>query len=132
MNYITNYLEKNRSLKKHFKQYYCSMSCCLHLVYVYFIRVLKFPVIRRSRLKVESNHFKILEVQLLCLTDSPPLIFVLYSCAFASIVLHMHKKFEVNQIKIRGLSPVSRIQKLHIKILIVICLSVEAYLGLLK
>ena len=32
--------------------------------------------------KLESNHFKIPEVQLLCTTDSPPLIFVQFSSNF--------------------------------------------------
>ena len=59
----------------------------------------------KCRTVLESNHFKIVEVQLLCMTDShlkslsdlPQT-----SSACAPIVLHMHKKFEVNQTKIKG------------------------------
>ena len=51
---------------------------------------------------LESNHFKIPEVQLLCRTDSPPYSLSdlpQTSCACAPIALQMHKKFEVNQKK---------------------------------
>ena len=57
--------------------------------------------------KLESNHSKILEVQLLCTTDSSPLsLYDLPQTSFAiactPIVLHMHKKFQVNRTKIKG------------------------------
>ena len=48
---------------------------------------------------LESNHSKIVEVQLLCTTDSPPKFLSdlpQTSCACAPIVPHMHKNFEVN------------------------------------
>ena len=54
---------------------------------------------------LESNHFKILEVQLLCPTDSSPYSlsdFPQTSCACAPVVLHMLKKFQVNPTKIKG------------------------------
>jgi len=44
---------------------------------------------------VQSNHSKILEVQLL--SNLPQT-----SCAYAPIVPHMRKKFEVNRTKIKG------------------------------
>ena len=47
---------------------------------------------------LDSNDFKIVEVQLLCTTDSPPLILVRFtSSVCAPFELHMHKKFEVNR-----------------------------------
>lgn len=54
---------------------------------------------------LESNHAKIVEVQLLCTIDSPPSS--LYnlpqtSCACAVQQALMHMKFEVNRTKIRG------------------------------
>ena len=45
------------------------------------------------------------EVQLLCMTDSPPKSLSdlpQTSCACAPIVLHMHNKFETNRSKIKG------------------------------
>ena len=44
----------------------------------------------------ESNHFNIVEVQLLCMTGNPPLSLPdlpQTSCAYARILLHMHKKY---------------------------------------
>ena len=61
---------------------------------------------------LESNHFRIVEVQLLFTTDSPPQSLSdlpQTSCACALIVLDMHKKFEVNWTKIKeGLSVVHK------------------------
>ena len=51
---------------------------------------------------LESNHFKIVEVQLLCTTDNPPLSLSDLH-VHVPIVLRIHKKFEVN-----------RTQKLHL------------------
>ena len=49
---------------------------------------------------MQCYHFKIPEVQLLCTTDSPP--YSLPDLPQTPIVLDLHKKFEVNQIKIKG------------------------------
>ena len=61
---------------------------------------------------LESNHSKIVEVQLLCTTDSAlnlcPIYLSQTSCACAEHYMHRHKKFELN----RG--AVSRKQKLYL------------------
>ena len=54
---------------------------------------------------LDSIHFKIIEVQRLCTTDSPPQSLSDLSqttCVCAPIVWHMHNKFEINQTKIKG------------------------------
>ena len=40
---------------------------------------------KKNRINIESSHFKILEVQLLCTTDSPPLILVRFTSSFFCI-----------------------------------------------
>ena len=61
----------------------------------------------------------------MCVSDSAPLnIFLIYikiTIVLATLSEDMDKKFEVNRTKIKG-KAVSHIQKLHIKILKVICL----------
>ena len=54
---------------------------------------------------LELNHFKIVEVQLLCATDRPldlcPIYFE-FTWALATLSEHMYKKFEVKLTKIKA------------------------------